>query len=240
MKILALDTSTEYLSLALQLEGKVYKRDIHAGQSHSQQILPLLRELLDEAGIEFQALDGIAFGAGPGSFTGLRIGCGVAQGLAFGAGLPVIGVSTLMALAENLKSADLPVSAERVVACLDARMGEVYHAAYEWSGQHWDEVSAPGLYKPEAVPALTGEGWVGIGTGWAVYADQLQARYGAQLKEIFVHALIYDHPQAISIARIAAPLFASGQGRPAAEAAPVYIRNKVALKMSERKQVAAV
>ena len=124
MQILAIDTSTEYLSLALWLDGRVFSRDINAGQTHSQQILPTLRELLDEAQVELNALDGIAFGAGPGSFTGLRIACGVAQGLAFGTGLPVIAVSTLQALAQQS-------GAEKVIACLDARMGEIYHAAYE-------------------------------------------------------------------------------------------------------------
>jgi len=229
MQILALDTSTEYLSLALSLNAKTLTRDIHAGQSHSQQILPLLRELLDEAGVELTQLDGIAFGAGPGSFTGLRIGCGVAQGLAFGANLPVIAVSTLMALAQN-------TGADRVIACLDARMGEVYHAAYIRNAQGWDEVSAPGLYKPDAVPAVEGKDWVGVGTGWVVYQEQLQARYGNQLGQIMIEAFIYDHPNASSIIAIAEPMFAAGLGRPAAEAAPVYIRNKVALKMSERQQ----
>ena len=123
MRILALDTSTEYLSLALSLDGKIYVRDLHAGQTHSQRILPLLREMLTEAGIDMRDLEGIAFGAGPGSFTGLRIACGVAQGLAFGANLPVVGVSTLLAIAQSTQ-------AERVIACIDARMGEVYHAAY--------------------------------------------------------------------------------------------------------------
>jgi len=234
MQILALDTSTEYLSLALSLDGRVLARDIHAGQSHSQQILPLLRELLDEAGVELSHLDGIAFGAGPGSFTGLRIGCGVAQGLAFAANLPVIAVSTLMALAQNIQPKN--TAAERVIACLDARMGEVYHAAYIRQGAEWKEVSAPGLYKPDAVPALTGDGWVGVGTGWVVYADQLRLCYGEQLSEVLLEAFKYDHPKATSIAQIALPMFAAGLGKPPAEAAPVYIRNKVALKMSERSQ----
>jgi tRNA threonylcarbamoyladenosine biosynthesis protein TsaB len=227
MRLLALDTSTEYLSLALLLDDQIYQRDIHAGQSHSQQILPLLRELLNEAKVELQDLEGIVFGAGPGSFTGLRIACGVAQGLAFGANLPVIGVSTLMALAQN-------TDRKRVIACLDARMGEVYHAAYEKNGDRWDEVSAPGLYKPEAVPALAGDGWVGVGTGWNVYAEPLKMVYGEKLSEILLEAFVYDHPNAVAIAELAKPMFAAGLGRPAAEAAPIYIRNKVALKMSER------
>ena len=237
MNILALDTSTEYLSLCLSLAGEVYAHDSHAGQSHSREILPALRALLDKAGVEIQDLDGIAFGAGPGSFTGLRIGCGVAQGLAFGAGLPVIGISTLMALAQNTqgkytKSAN--TETERVIACLDARMGEVYHAAYVRNGDSWDEVSAPGLYKPDQVPPLDGDHWTGIGTGWAAYPELLKAAYGEQVSTVLLEALVYDHPAAISIAELALPLFHAGLGRPAAEAAPVYIRNKVALKTSER------
>ena len=110
MKILALDTSTEYLSLALWLDGQLHVRDLHAGQTHSQRILPLLRELLDEAGLELAQLDGIAFGAGPGSFTGLRIGCGVAQGLAFGASLPV---------AQGIRS--FAIDVEAMMGVLDGR-----------------------------------------------------------------------------------------------------------------------
>jgi tRNA threonylcarbamoyladenosine biosynthesis protein TsaB len=223
MKLLALDTSTEYLSLALSLDGNIFTRDVHAGQTHSQLILPLLRELLDEADVTLQALDGIAFGAGPGSFTGLRIACGVAQGLAFGADIPVAGISTLMALAQ----AD---GSEKVMACMDARMGEIYHAAYLKSEAGWDEASPVGLSKPEAMPELKGEGWVGVGNGWQSYAQQLAACYGTQVGEVFPEV----YPQASAIAELARPLFEAGLGRPAAEAAPIYIRNKVALKTSER------
>lgn len=223
MKILALDTSTEYLSLALWLDGQMHARDLHAGQTHSQRILPLLREMLDEAGLELAQLDGIAFGAGPGSFTGLRIGCGVAQGLAFGANLPVIGVSTLQALAQSS-------DADKVIACLDARMGEVYHAAYIRQGDHWQEVLAPGLYKPEAVPAIDGGDWVGVGSGWKAYAETLAQAYSGRVSG----TLPDEFPHAAAIARLAQPQFAAGLSRPAAEAAPIYIRNKVALKTSER------
>ena len=223
MRILALDTSTEYLSLALWLDGEVCSKDIHAGQTHSQLILPMLHELLAEAKLELHDLDGIAFGAGPGSFTGLRIGCGVVQGLAFGANLPVIGVSTLLALAQG-------VWGERVITCLDARMGEVYHAAYARNGEAWDEISAPGLYKPDEVPALPDDGWVGAGSGWAIYHDVLNACYDQQMSQILPDA----YPHALAIAELGRAMFEAGLGVPAAEAAPVYIRNKVALKMSER------
>jgi tRNA threonylcarbamoyladenosine biosynthesis protein TsaB len=200
--------------------------DIHAGQTHSQKILPTLRTLLDEAKIELTALDGIAFGAGPGSFTGLRIACGVAQGLAFGANLPVVAVSTLQALAQQS-------GAEKVIACLDARMGEIYHAAYEKQNGEWLEVSAPALFKPEDAPKVNGDDWVGVGTGWLVYPDVLQAVYGEQLREMPAPDH-HSHPTATSIAELALPTFEAGLARPAQEAAPIYIRNKVALKMSER------
>ena len=226
MQILAIDTSTEFLSLALWLNGRVLSRDIHAGQTHSQQILPTLRTLLDEAKIELTALDGIAFGAGPGSCTGLRIACGVAQGLAFGANLPVVAVSTLQALSQQS-------GAEKVIACLDARMGEIYHAAYEKQNGEWLEVSAPALFTPEDAPKVNGDDWVGVGTGWLVYPDVLQAVYGEQLREMPAPDH-HSHPTATSIAELALPTFEAGLARPAQEAAPIYIRNKVALKMSER------
>ena len=226
MQILAIDTSTEFLSLALWLNGHVLSRDIHAGQTHSQQILPTLRELLDEANIDLKALDGVAFGAGPGSFTGLRIACGVAQGLAFGANLPVAAVSTLQALAQQS-------GADKVIACLDARMGEIYHAAYKRQNNAWVEVSAPALFKPEEAPKVTGNDWVGVGTGWLVYPEVLQTVYGEQLRELPKPGNS-SHPTATSIAELALPTFETGLARPAHEAAPIYIRNKVALKMSER------
>ncbi len=228
MQILAIDTSTEYLSLALWIDGRVLSRDIHAGQSHSQQILPTLRDLLTEAQLDLEALDGIAFGAGPGSFTGLRIACGVTQGLAFGAGLPVVEVSTLQALAQQS-------GANKVIACLDARMGEIYYAAYEKKDDVWLEVIAPALFKPEQAPALQGNDWVGVGTGWLAYPEMLNQVYQDHLVEPPKpeHS---SHPTALAIAEIALPVFAAGQAKAAHEVAPIYIRNKVALKMSEREK----
>lgn len=223
MRILALDTSTEYLSLALWLDSQVMQRDVHAGQTHSQLILPTIGEMLKEAAVTLRDLDGIAFGAGPGSFTGLRIACGVTQGLAFGAGLPVAGVSTLLALAHGSGS-------DKVVACLDARMGEVYHAIYTHHDGGWHAVSPPGLYKPEQVPLPDGDGWIGVGTGWGAYEQVLRERYAGKTSNILPQA----YPQAASIAALAVPVFVAGQGVPAAQAAPIYIRNKVALTIRER------
>ena len=185
----------------------------------------MLRELLDEAKIDLKELDGMAFGAGPGSFTGLRIACGVAQGLAFGSNLPVVEVSTLEALAQQSGE-------QKVITCLDARMGEVYYAAYIKNGEVWNEVHAPALYKPDQVPALTGNDWVGIGTGWTAYSEAMQKAYAAQLKTNPLTENV--HPTAVAIAELALPLFAAGKAKPAHEVAPIYIRNKVALKTSER------
>lgn len=207
------------------LEDKIFTFDVLAGQSHSQLILPQIQMLLSDADVQLKDLQGIAFGAGPGSFTGVRIAAGVAQGLGFGASLPVAGICTLQALAEAS-------GAGKVIACLDARMGEVYHAAYVKNAGIWQTLVAPGLYKPEAVPAIEGSDWIGAGSGWQTYGEVLSHRYQEQLQETLPELL----PSASAILRLAKPLFASGQSLPAAEAMPIYIRNRVALKTAEREQ----
>lgn len=223
MKILALDTSTEYLSLALWQDGAALCRDRHAGQRHAELILPLVDEMLAEAGLSLKNLDGVAFGVGPGSFTGLRVGCGVAQGLAFGAGLPVVGIGTLLALAVS-------AGGDKIIACIDARMKEIYHAAYVREAGAWREVHAPGVYAPLDAPAAEGGGWIGAGSGWLAYPEMLPQRYAGHVAEVLPDAF----PHAREIAGLAAPILARGEGKPAAVVAPLYIRNKVALKMSER------
>jgi tRNA threonylcarbamoyladenosine biosynthesis protein TsaB len=224
MDVLALETSTELCSAALWRDGRVFVREAHAGQRHSELLLPMVDALLAEAGLKLAALDGIAFGAGPGSFTGLRIACGVTQGLAFGAGLQVAAVSTLEAMAED-------AAAERALCCLDARMGEIYHAAYVREAQGWREASAPALAAPAAAPAVSGDGWCGIGSGFGVHGDVLRARYGAQLAAVLPAAL----PHARAVAAVGARALARGEGVPADQAVPVYVRDKVALTVSERK-----
>lgn len=223
MKILAFDTSTEYCTAALLIDGAVQVREVHAGQTHSQLLLPMCQDLLAEAGFALNQLDGIAFGAGPGSFTGLRIACAVAQGLALGADVPVYGVSSLLALAEAS-------AAPRVIACLDARMGEVYHAVYERVAGDWHEVSAPLLSAPEQVSPVPGSGWCGSGSGFRVYAAVMQARYETALSQL--RADLYPHAREIAV--LAAPRFAAGEGMVAELAAPLYVRDKVALKTCER------
>jgi tRNA threonylcarbamoyladenosine biosynthesis protein TsaB len=224
MDVLALETSTEFCSAALWRDGRVLVREAHAGQRHSELLLPMVDALLAEAGLRLAALDGIAFGAGPGSFTGLRIACGVTQGLAFGAELPVAAISTLEALAEE-------AAVDRALCCLDARMGEIYHAAYEREGEGWREVSSPALAAPAAAPAISGGGWCGAGSGFAVHGEVLRERYGTQLANVLPSVL----PHARAVAALGARALARGEGVPAEQAVPVYVRDKVALKVSERR-----
>lgn len=223
MNILALDTSTEYCSVALLIDGKLTFREELAGQKHSELILAMIDTLLGASNLELTLLNGVAFGAGPGSFTGLRIASGVAQGLAFGTGLPVVPVGTLLALAEA-------AGAPRVVACLDARMGEIYHAAYERNCAGWSETVTPNVCKASSAALLEGGDWVGCGNGFAVYGDALAARYHGQLARVQAHAF----PHAREIAQLALPILAAGRGVPAEQAVPLYVRDKVARKMHEQ------
>lgn len=223
MRILAIDTSSEYCTAALWLDGEVEARAALAGQRHSELLLGMVDELLVGRGLCVRDLDGIAFGEGPGSFTGLRIACGITQGLAFAAGLPVLGISTLLAMAEATQ-------ASRVVCCLDARMHEIYHAAYEKSGDGWKTVHAPGLYAPAAAPQLPVGAWFGCGSGFAAYREALMQRYEGRLSAVDPDL----YPSARDIVRLAVPQFEQGRGMDAASAAPLYIRDKVALKTHER------
>ncbi len=190
----------------------------------SERLLPWANELLAEAGITLKQLDGIAFGAGPGGFTGLRLACGVTQGLAFGLDLPVVPVGTLAALA--LVSGD-----GKVFACLDARMNEVYVAAYQVSGDSVQEIMAPKVGAGETAPLPDGAGWRGAGDGFATpHGEALRQRMGARLDD--VDAKVF--PTAGAIARLAAPVLARGGGVAAAQALPLYVRDKVALTTAER------
>lgn len=223
MNLLALETSTELCSVALWRDGRLDALDAAAGARNSEALLPMVDALLAAHGVARAALGGIAFGAGPGAFTGLRVACGVAQGIAFGRDLPVAAVGTLEALAEAAQ-------APRIICCLDARMGEIYHAAYEQADGRWREVSAPGLYQPAAAPSLPGDGWRACGSGFAAFGAVLAARYGAQLDGVIEGVV----PHARQIATLAAAVFARGEAQAAEHAAPLYVRNKVALKVDER------
>lgn len=223
MKIIAIETSTEFCSVALWQDGVVTGKSENVGQKHSEVLMAMLDGVLKQADVKLAQLDGIAFGAGPGSFTGVRIACGVAQGLALGANLPVIGICTLQAVAQGSGK-------DKVIAALDARMAEVYFAVYEKRDGKWITECAPCLCLPQDTPAVEGGGWFGAGSGFAAHGPVLQARYDVQLVATDATCV----PQAGAIAELAAPLFAAGLGLDAALAMPLYLRDKVALKTSER------
>ncbi|HKU48106.1 MAG TPA: tRNA (adenosine(37)-N6)-threonylcarbamoyltransferase complex dimerization subunit type 1 TsaB, partial [Burkholderiales bacterium] len=194
-------------------DGEIAGLERRAGNRHSELALPMLETLLGK-----DKLDAVAFGAGPGAFTGLRIACGLAQGLAFARNLPVIGVSTLEALAQE-------ALAPRVVACIDARMREVYYAALEKRAGRWHEVIAAQCVAPQAAPRPPGEGWVGCGNGFDVYREAMNDHVSVIRADV--------HPTAVAVAQLAAPRLAAGEGVDAAEALPVYLRDKVAFTKEE-------
>ena len=226
MNLLALETSTRLLSIALWRDGDILGRSEIRPNGGSDLILPWLRQGLAEAQLSLTQLDGIAFGAGPGGFTGLRLACGIAQGLAWGAELPVIGVPSLQALA--LEAIDR--GGERIYACLDARMNEVYTAAYQAIDGRPEETLAPAVSPPARAPLPAGAGWTGCGDGLAAYAVELNPALSACLTSVYAELL----PTAAAVARLAAPRLASGEGRGAASAQPLYVRDKVALTTAER------
>jgi tRNA threonylcarbamoyladenosine biosynthesis protein TsaB len=233
MVLLALDTTAGSCSVALLRSGHVESRCVDASgpgpSSHSQLLLPMVDRLLAEAGVPLSALDAIAFGAGPGSFTGLRIACGVAQGLALAIDRPVVPVDSLSSMAWASGRAD-------VIACLDARMGEVYVAAcrIRRPGPHAidatiEQVVAPTVCAPDAVPVPPGDGWSGCGNGFALHGPALRARL-PRLVAIDADAM----PDARSVAVLGALGLRAGRALDAALAAPLYVRDKVALDAHEQ------
>ncbi|HWI82802.1 tRNA (adenosine(37)-N6)-threonylcarbamoyltransferase complex dimerization subunit type 1 TsaB [Ramlibacter sp.] len=219
MNLLALDTSTEVFSIAVQRGGAApLQQQGPGGANASAALIPAIQDLLARSGLALAGLDAIVFGRGPGSFTGLRTACAVAQGLAFGADLPVLAVDTLLAVAEQARGSS---GVTRVVAMLDARMDEVYAAAYEWSGAAWQERQGVAVQAPQRVQ---------VPAGWAM-AGNVFAPYGERLPGgVRVEAL----PSAAALLRLAPALLAAGRAGPAAAAIPLYIRDKVAQTTEER------
>jgi tRNA threonylcarbamoyladenosine biosynthesis protein TsaB len=228
--ILAIETSSELASCAL-LSGDTLRERASSGvRTHSQAILPMVQEILAEAGIGLRQCDAIAFGAGPGSFTGVRTAAGIAQGLAFGAGLPVVPVVTLaaMALACREKTGTL-----EVLAVLDARMGEVYWAQYRYEGG-WLEVAAPALCAPEDLAPVRAEHpLVACGNGFSAYPEAFAER------NFSAGALPGIVPHAAQVARLAAIELAAGRSVEPAQAQPLYLRNKIAFTSAERQAINA-
>ncbi|TXT25982.1 MAG: putative protease [Rhodocyclaceae bacterium] len=222
MLILALETSTELGSCALWRDGLVAERTCPPGKSHSETLLPLVRELLAEAGVKVGQLDAIAFGVGPGAFTGLRVACGAAQGLAVASNRPLIPVTSLETMAAQ-------AGAERVLALLDARMGEVYSGSYQLIDGAYVLRGEIRVSAPDAVVLPAESGWAACGNAIAAYpvlAERLSAA------SIVVQAETW--PTAATVARLAAPRAARGESIDAALAVPLYIRDKVAKTVAER------
>jgi len=221
MKLLALDTSGDLCSVALFIDGVIEQRREPAPRRHGELLLPMMESLLESTGIALSALDAIAFGRGPGSFTGVRIAVAVAQGAAFGAGCPTVPVSTLaaMALGEYRRT-----GRRRILAALDARMGELYWGAFEVAEDA--SVVAGGAERvvlPECVPVPAGTGWCGVGSGWGAYRAALEQRVGTGLTAVVADGVC----EAEDIARIAAVEVRAGRVVAAELARPVYLRDRV-------------
>ncbi len=221
MKILAIDTSGEACSAALLLGKEVRQRLECQPRRHGELILRMMDGLLAEAGIGLAGLDALAFGRGPGSFTGVRIATSVVQGVAFGADLPVVPVSTLAALAQGHFRCS---SEARALAALDARMGEVYWGAYELGAEGiMRPAGAEEVGAPDLVTLPEGDGWSGIGSGWGPYGDTLACRLGSRLRAAYANILC----QSRDVATLAASAFAAGSWVTAEHALPLYLRERV-------------
>lgn len=223
VRLIALDASSDTCSAALWQDGEVVTRSGDGRRAHSESLLPFVRDLLDAAGLSLRQLDAVAFGAGPGGFTGIRLVCGIAQGLAYGASLPVVAVGSLEALA-------WAGGEPRVYACVDARMGEVYCAAFERDGLALHTVLAPAVCAPGDAPLPPPGPWLGWGSGFGAHGPALAQRLGGCIVRVGA-----DTPAlAAAVAARAAHRFAAGELLAPTEAAPLYVRNRVALTTAER------
>lgn len=224
-RILAIDTATEACSVALWNNGEKHALFEICPREHTQRILPMVQQILAESGVSLNQLDALAFGRGPGSFTGVRIGIGIAQGLAMGADLPMIGVSTLATMAQG---AFRQMGATQVLAAIDARMGEVYWGQYQrqndgvWVGENTEAVFTPERAQQNAM-ALAGE-WASVGTGWGTYPDM-----AAATPIMLVDGQI-TLPQAEDMLPLALVDFALGKMTAVENAQPTYLRNEVTWK----------
>lgn len=226
LNLLAIDASTEACSVALVFQGKVYSRYEFSPQSHSLLLLPMVDEVLNEAGVKLNQLDGLIYGRGPGSFTGVRIGIGVAQGLAFAAELPTIGVSTLQTMAqqawENHKQ-------DNVIAAIDARMAETYCGIFALDSngvmqpQKDEVVIAPSLVEQYLMDTKV-DTLTGVGSAWKAYQEPLSA-----LTNVSVNADV-EFPTAIAMLAIGEQALRQGKGVSAEHAEPVYLRDTVTWK----------
>lgn len=220
--LLALDSSTDTMALALVAQGQTRVFEAQGGAQASARLLPEVKTLLAGAGMAMADLDAIAFGQGPGAFTGLRTACAVAQGLAFGLDKPVLAVDSLMLVAEDARAQG---AGDEVWVAMDARIGEIYAARYRWVDGAWTVLEAPALYKPEALAAHWGQPVAVAGTALPEYAEAL-----GELPQAWPQA----RSRAAALGALALAAWQRGETRDAAEALPVYVRDKVALTTAER------
>lgn len=228
IKLLALDTATEACSAALYVDGQIEQIYELAPRTHTHLILGMAEKLLADAGLTITQLDALAFGRGPGSFTGVRIATGVVQGMAFAADIPVVPVSTLASIAQAVYEEH---GHSQVLAAIDARMGDVYWGVYQQNPAGLmalldEEI----VISPEQLSRPEGDQWVGAGSGWHAYGEQLAKSMGIHANQQFA-----DHfPQSKTIARLAVADFIAGRAVDAALALPVYLRNDVAKKSTQQ------
>ena len=223
MNILALDTCTECCSTALLFDGQLYEQTELTQRGHSNMILGMMDALFKQAGTTIDCIDALAFGRGPGSFTGVRVGVGVAQGIAFARNIPVIPVSTLAAVAQD--AADR-LEVTHIAVAMDARMGEIYCASFVNENGVVHCIDEERVCPPEAFTASGMQIWTGIGTGWGVYEQILRSGFADKLDQVSVE----HYPQATAIIKLAEQLASQGHLLQADQAMPVYLRNNVAKK----------
>lgn len=233
LNLLAFDTSTERLCVALRAGERLLRADEAGGPAASARLLPCVGELLTTAGIAHDALQAIAFGRGPGAFTGLRTSTAVAQGLAFGLGVPVLPLDSLLVVAEDARAqAGADTMPFEVGVVMDARMGEIYAARYGWNGARWQVLEAPALHGADALRAAWSAG------GPPCIAGSALAMAGDPLAGLAGSAWPAERDRPGALMRLAEAAFANGDGVDAAAALPVYVRDKVALTTRERELAA--
>jgi tRNA threonylcarbamoyladenosine biosynthesis protein TsaB len=213
IKILALETSADACSVALLSNKNIIDRYQVAPRQHAQLLLNMVQEVLAEAELNLTDLEAIAFGCGPGSFTGLRIACSAAQGLAFGSNLPVVAVSSLQALAQGAYEEE---GLDQVLAGVDAKMQEIYFGIYKLAADNlMQPLQTDKLVKPEELIIPSESGWIGVGDAWQVYSQQFKT-------------ISYFYPKARHVAKLARAAYAAGKAVTAESAQPVYLRSEKA------------
>jgi tRNA threonylcarbamoyladenosine biosynthesis protein TsaB len=227
MNLLAIETATECCSVALLAGGRLFERSELAPRRHAELLLPMCEDVLAEAGLARRDLDVLAVGRGPGAFTGVRLAVSAAQGIAFALGIPVVPVSSLAALAMQA-----PQNGADVLAVIDARMGEIYAGRFRRGGEGVERIGEETVGAAAALPIAPGEGFNVIGTGWSSYRDAIAAHLPSPPR----WAEGDRYPQAVDVARLAAPTAASGGGIAADQVMPVYLRDKVALTLAEQRR----